>query len=138
MSQNCLFCKIVSGETPSVNVYEDNHTLAFLDLYPISKGHTLIIPKQHFENLEELPKKSFIHIFNTAQKISYALRKSIGAEGINLLQNNGLAAGQEIFHFHLHIIPRFNSDNHSWEWNKKCYDSNNEMSELANKMKAKI
>ncbi len=108
--QDCIFCKIVKGELPSEKIYEDDSVLAFLDINPVNIGHTLVIPKEHFENIHDLPEDTATHIMKIARKISDAIKKS-GADGTNISINNGKAAGQVVFHSHTHIIPRFIGDN---------------------------
>lgn len=107
---NCIFCKIINNEISSQKIYEDNTVLAFLDINPVNLGHTLVIPKKHFEDIHDIPEEIAAHIIKVAQKISVALKK-IGADGTNISINNGKAASQIIFHFHMHVIPRFIGDN---------------------------
>lgn len=108
---NCIFCKIIKGELPSSKIFEDNTLLAFLDIQPVNKGHVLIIPKQHKILIAELDNKILGDMISLANKINQAIRKSdIKSEGINLFLADGEAAGQEVFHVHLHIIPRFKKD----------------------------
>lgn len=106
---DCIFCKIVKGEIPSYKVYEDELILAFLDLNPVSIGHTLIIPKKHFENIKDIEDKVLFEINLRARELSKVLEEKLSCEGISLCQNNGL--GQEIKHYHLHLIPRYQNDN---------------------------
>lgn len=106
---DCIFCKIVKGEIPSYKVYEDELILAFLDLNPVSIGHTLIIPKKHFENIKDIEDKVLFEINLRAKELSKVLEEKLSCEGISLCQNNGL--GQEIKHYHLHLIPRYQNDN---------------------------
>ncbi len=106
---NCIFCKIVKGEIPSKKVFEDEHTLAFLDINPMSTGHTLVIPKKHAENVFEIDEKELAHVHAIAKKIAIQ-RKNEGAEGVNILQTNGAVAGQSVFHLHVHVIPRKTGD----------------------------
>ena len=101
---DCVFCKIVSGEIPTQKVYEDEHSLVFLDINPVSKGHTLVIPKTHYESLSHIPEKDFILYMQVVQKVVKALMKY--TEGVNVLENNGKDAGQLVPHVHFHIIPR--------------------------------
>ena len=108
--QDCIFCKIVKKEIPCEKIYEDEVVFAFLDINPVNIGHTLIIPKEHYENIFELPEDVAIHIMKITRKISSAIKKS-GADGINISINNGKAAGQVVFHSHTHVIPRFIGDN---------------------------
>jgi len=108
--EDCVFCKIVSGTFGSAKIWEDDQVLAFLDIKPLTKGHALIIPKQHVKDIFDLDPELLKKIAVTAQRISLAIKKSLQADGIRLSQSNGKAAGQEIFHFHLHVIPRYAND----------------------------
>ncbi|QQR76986.1 HIT family protein [Candidatus Nomurabacteria bacterium] len=108
--ESCIFCKIIKGEIPCTKVYEDEVGLAFLDVNPINPGHTLLIPKEHHENIHEMPDELLEKLMPTAKKIANAIKFSIGATGINIGQNNGTDAGQVIWHYHMHIIPRFAGD----------------------------
>ncbi len=110
MSTNCPFCKIVGGQAPASVVYEDSSILVFMDLNPASVGHTLIIPKEHWENICEIPEETLTKMTPIIKRISLAVKKTIGAEGISILQLNGKAAGQVVMHFHIHVIPRFIGD----------------------------
>jgi len=106
----CIFCKISNGDIPCFSVYENEHVIAFLDISPIAKGHTLVIPKKHYEDLLQTPDDMNGQLISAAKKIGAALKKQLGAEGFNLFQNNGSSAGQEVGHSHLHILPRFSGD----------------------------
>ncbi len=130
IEENCVFCKINRNEIPSLKVYEDDNTTAFLDINPNSRGHVLIIPKIHFENIYGLPVETWCHINITAQKIAIALKNALSADGINIIMNNESRAGQIIFHAHIHVIPRYND----FEDNKYTYIAG-EMEELAQKIK---
>ena len=105
----CIFCKIVNNEIPSYKVYEDESFLAFLDISQATKGHTLVIPKEHYQNIFELPENS--KIFNIVSKLAKAIKLATNADGINIINNNGTTAGQTVNHFHIHIIPRYENDN---------------------------
>jgi histidine triad (HIT) family protein len=113
----CIFCKIINKEIPSEKIYEDDLVFGFLDINPVNLGHSLLIPKEHFENMHEVPDDLASHIIKIAKKISKAIKKS-GAEGTVISMNNGSAAGQTVFHQHTHIIPRFEKDN-LLPWPKK-------------------
>jgi histidine triad (HIT) family protein len=104
---NCIFCKIIDGSIPSSKVYEDEHVLAFLDISQVTKGHTLVIPKIHKENIFELTEEIASHLFKVVPKISSAIKEQFEPVGLNLLNNNGEEAGQAVFHYHMHIIPRY-------------------------------
>ena len=104
---NCIFCKIANGEIPSSTIYEDDDFRVILDLGPAAKGHALILPKEHFKDVCELDEKTAARVLPLGAKIGTAMKKSLGCAGFNLVQNNGAAAGQTVFHFHVHIIPRY-------------------------------
>lgn len=110
MENNCIFCKIANGEIPSATLYEDEEFRVILDLGPASRGHALILPKKHAANLFELPDETAEKAIVLAKKIAGKLKEGLGADGINLVQNNGEAAGQTVFHFHMHLIPRYHGD----------------------------
>ncbi len=120
MDPNCLFCKIIKGEIPSAKVYEDEHSYAFLDIKPINLGHTLLLPKKHFANLYEIPDDALSRLAPTIKKLAIAVKKAVGADGINIGMNNDNAAGQLVFHAHIHIMPRFKNDGHQ-HWHGKQY-----------------
>ena len=110
MTNNCVFCKIAQGKLPSRKVYENRHILAFLTIEPISRGHLLIIPKKHFENIYDISESDLKEIIVAAKKIAGALKTSLGATGINILHASGKDAQQSVFHFHIHIVPRYEDD----------------------------
>jgi histidine triad (HIT) family protein len=101
----CIFCKIARGEIPAVKVHEDEHTLTFMDIQPASPGHTLVIPKAHAPNLLEIADADLIAATLTARRIARAVQQALAPDGIRLVQTNGAAAGQSVFHYHLHVIP---------------------------------
>ncbi|MBD1380705.1 HIT family protein [Metabacillus arenae] len=104
---NCIFCKIVNGEIPSSKVFENEHVVAFLDIGQVTKGHTLVVPKVHKENIYELTPELARNLFEVVPKISSSIKEQFNPIGLNLLNNNGEKAGQSIFHYHMHIIPRY-------------------------------
>lgn len=106
-SDNCIFCKIASGVIPSTTVYEDEDFRAILDLGPAAEGHTLILPKEHFDDVTELPEALAAKVLPVAAKIGMAMKAGLRCAGFNLVQNNGETAGQTVMHFHLHVIPRY-------------------------------
>lgn len=110
MTENCLFCKIISGEIPSKRVYEDDYVYAFLDIYPASEGHTLIAPKKHYNSFTDMDPEDVARLFEAARKITAAVEKAFSAEGSNIGINNGEVAGQEVPHVHVHVIPRKKGD----------------------------
>lgn len=108
---NCIFCKIAAGEIPSNTVYEDNDFRVILDLNPANEGHCLVLPKKHGQDIFELDCDTVSKGFGVAKKIAEAIQKAFNSDGVNILQNNGEAAGQTVGHFHIHIIPRKSGDN---------------------------
>ncbi|QPC45994.1 HIT family protein [Mangrovibacillus cuniculi] len=107
MSKECIFCKIINGDIPAAKVYEDENVLAFLDISQVTKGHTLVIPKVHQENIYELDPEVAANLFKVVPKIANAIKKAYNPIGLNVLNNNGEEAGQSVFHYHLHLIPRY-------------------------------
>ncbi|MEK3805793.1 HIT family protein [Bacillus sp. FSL H8-0547] len=103
----CIFCKIVNGEIPSAKVFENEHVVAFLDISQVTKGHTLVIPKVHKENIYELTPDIARNVFETVPKIANAIKEQFQPVGMNILNNNGEKAGQSVFHYHIHLIPRY-------------------------------
>ena len=112
MSESCVFCKIARKEAPASVAYEDEKVIAFMSVPPINIGHTLVVPKKHYENIYEIPEEEVAYLYKIVKKLSHAVQKAVNAEGIRLIQNNGTTAGQVIFHLHVHIIP-MNKD-HLW------------------------
>ncbi len=104
---SCIFCKIANGEIPSTTLYEDDLFRVILDLGPASRGHALILPKNHFKDVCELDENTAAKVLPLGAKIGSAMKKTLGCSGFNLVQNNGTSAGQTVFHFHMHIIPRY-------------------------------
>lgn len=113
---DCIFCKIANGEIPSRTLYEDEEFRVILDMGPATKGHALILPKEHADNLYELPEKTAGHAMILAKKMAAQMTEKLHCEGFNLVQNNGECAGQTILHFHLHLIPRYADDNQNLLW----------------------
>lgn len=131
---DCLFCKIVSGEVPSARVYEDEHSVAFLDIQPNNPGHTLLVPKAHARNILDMDTAAICTLIPALKKLSHAIKNAVYADGLNVAMNIEPAAGQIIFHAHIHIIPRFSSDGHR-HFEKRPYKSAEEMNEVAQKIK---
>ena len=118
MSDNsCIFCKIANGEIPSKSIYEDEDFKVILDLGPATKGHALILPKEHAVDLFELPEETAAKAMVLAKKLGKQMKENLHADGLNLVQNNGEAAGQTVKHFHLHLIPRYQNDGQNILWN---------------------
>ncbi len=114
---NCIFCKIANGEIPSKAIYEDNDFKVILDLGPATKGHALILPKEHAANLFELPDETASKVLVLAKKLGAQMKENLKADGMNLVQNNGEVAGQTVHHFHMHLIPRYENDGQKILWN---------------------
>ena len=108
--ENCIFCKIVRGELPSYKVYEDDKTIAFLDIHPVNAGHTLVVPKAHSTNIFDITPDDWAALAEVVRKLSIAVEKALGADGVNIGMNNREHAGQVVGHSHMHIIPRFEAD----------------------------
>ena len=133
--RDCIFCKIANKEIPATVVFEDDDLLVFMDIGPIIKGHALVIPKKHYDPVTKTPDDLLAKLHLTAKRIAQAQMNGLGADGVNIMQNNGTAAGQEVPHIHVHVIPRFEGDGHHWNWNAKKYDDFDEMAELADEMR---
>ena len=114
---NCIFCKLANGEIPTSTIYEDEAFRVILDASPATKGHALIIPKDHYENLYELDDELVPKVLVLAKKMIRKLTPILGCDGYNIVQNNGEAAGQTVFHFHMHLIPRYKKDKAGFGWN---------------------
>jgi histidine triad (HIT) family protein len=135
--ENCIFCKIAAGEIPSATVYEDNDFRAIMDISPAAKGHILILPKKHIANLFELDDDTASKAFIVARKVATALKEELNCDGINLQQNNGEAAGQTVFHFHIHLIPRYQNDSLNLSWSHETY-ADGEAAALAAKIAGRM
>ena len=122
MENHCIFCKIIEGEIPSSTIYEDDFFKVIMDISPAAKGHAIILPKKHSANLLELDDETATKALLVARKVARAIQAEFNCEGINLLQNNGEAAGQTVFHYHMHIIPRFTGDQVKTTWEHGKYE----------------
>ncbi len=131
---NCIFCKLANGDIPTNSIYEDDQFNVILDAGPATKGHALILPKEHADNLFDLPPETAAAAIRLAQKLGAGMVKKLDADGLNLVQNNGEAAGQTVMHFHLHLIPRFRSDGQKIGW-KPGEPSADAQKELCEKLK---
>ena len=133
--EDCIFCKIANGEIPSATVYEDDEFRAILDLGPASKGHALILPKNHFKDICEADDATAGKLFPLAAKIGAAMKKGLGADGFNIVQNNGSSAGQTVFHLHVHVIPRYEGGPTIVSWDPGKAESD-ELTKTADMIKA--
>ncbi len=134
----CIFCKIVRGEIPSNKVYESQDVVAFLDINPCSPGHTLLIPKKHYTSMMDMSDSDISEIFKQAKKLAPAIRASVQAQGFNIGVNDGLVAGQEVQHMHIHIIPRFSGDNGRSIQSVVRAGSKEPIASIANKIKDEL
>lgn len=132
MKNDCIFCAIAAGEIPSFKVYEDDFALAYLDINPFSRGHTLVIPKVHTEGLLDTGDEALAKIVSRVKKVAAHLRTALPCDGFNILQNNGEAAGQTVRHVHFHIVPRYGAEPISFENHKGDMD---ELKALADRLR---
>ncbi len=133
---NCIFCKISGGEIPSKTIYEDEEFRVILDISPATRGHALILPKEHYANLYEMPEDVAARVMKLAKRLAGHMTEALQCDGFNIMQNNGEAAGQTVFHFHMHLIPRYVGDGNE---TKLCWNhlelSQEEMEEIYQKLK---
>lgn len=134
---DCIFCKIANGEIPSATVYEDSICRVILDVNPANKGHALIIPKEHFDNIYSMDAETAAKIFIIATEVAKAQKAELNPDGLNILQNNGEAAGQTVFHFHMHLVPRYIKDNVTMTWIPGKADTE-ELSALSKALRKRI
>ncbi len=130
---NCVFCKIVAGDVPSTKIYEDDYTLAFLDIRPVNAGHTVVIPKEHFPAMGQTPDEILATTFVTAKKIMVAIRRATNCDYVALS-----VIGLDVPHFHIHLIPRHNSDALAHFWPTKSYENDALKQEVADKIKKEL
>jgi histidine triad (HIT) family protein len=116
MKDNCIFCKLANGVIPTNSIYEDEDFNVILDMGPATKGHALILPKEHADNLYELPDETAAKAMVLAKKLAIHMKEKLSCDGLNVVQNNGEAAGQTVLHYHLHLIPRYKDDNQHILW----------------------
>ncbi len=133
----CLFCKIIRGEIPSIKVYENHNSIAFMDIRPVNTGHILIVSKKHFEDMLAADDETIKDVAVAAKKVALAVKKALNPDGINLAANNGAAAGQVIFHLHWHIIPRLEGDGLRL-WPGRQDVTQEELKEAAEKIKKEL
>ena len=134
--KNCIFCQIVNKEVASKIIYENEYNIAFLDIFPIGEGHTIVIPKKHYNNIEVIPEKELIEIIKTVKYLSKLLHDKLNFDGYNILQNNFRAAGQVVQHFHFHIIPRNFNDSRFRLAIPREKASDNDLDQIMKKIKA--
>lgn len=134
---SCIFCKIAGGEIPSATIYEDENVRVILDIAPAAKGHAILLPKYHAANIFELPEEIAARIFAVVPKVARAIRDELGCDGMNIVQNNGEAAGQTVFHLHIHFLPRWKDDTVQVTWKQGSY-AEGEAAELAKRIAGRL
>lgn len=135
--KDCIFCKIANGEIPSATIYENSDVRVILDVSPANKGHALIIPKEHFKDIYDIDAVTAGKVFSLATEVARAMKSVLHCDGMNLVQNNGSIAGQTVFHFHLHLIPRYEGDQVDLHWTQG-ETTQAELQELAKEIRKKI
>lgn len=134
---NCIFCKIANGEIPSATIFENEDCRVILDIAPAAKGHAILLVKKHCPNIFEMDAETAGRIFSVVPKVAAAIKEATGCDGMNILQNNGPAAGQTVFHLHIHFIPRFDNDKVAVGWKPGAYEDG-EAAALAEKIAALV
>lgn len=135
---DCIFCKIVAGAIPAVRIFEDDHVLAFMDIGPLVRGHALVIPKAHHNPIFDTPDDVLAKVVAAVRRVARAQIDGLGADGVNVHQANGAAAGQVVPHLHFHVVPRFSNDGHHWNWTAHPYADPSEPAALAERIKAAL
>ena len=135
---DCIFCRIASGEIPSRKVYEDDLVLAFLDISPVSPGHVLVVPRAHHDAITSTPPDLAAHLLNVAQRIAAAQKKALGAAAVNVFTNDGALAGQSVFHTHFHVIPQYPDLHHDWNWSSTPYASPADAASFASRLSSAL
>lgn len=135
--ESCIFCKIVKGDIPSFTIYEDENVKVILDIAPAAKGHAILLVKKHVANVFELEGELAGKIFGVVPKVATAIKEELGCDGMNILQNNGVEAGQTVFHLHIHFIPRWKDDTVNIKWNPLGY-AEGEAVALAEAIKSRL
>lgn len=133
-SDNCIFCKIAAGEIPSKTLYEDEQFRVILDLGPAARGHALILSREHYANIYEIPDETAASAMKLAKKMAGIMTEKLHCDGFNIIQNNGVSAGQTVFHFHMHLIPRYENDGQTIGW-KPGEPTQEELEEIKNLIK---
>ena len=136
--KDCIFCKIIRGEIPSVKIYEDDLVYAFMDIAPINFGHTLVIPKEHHTSTATIPEATCGRMFHVGARIGIAITRALDADAFNLHLADGTCAGQVVMHAHLHVVPRSTDDSFHWNWRQLKYESDTVRDEIAEKMRRAV
>ncbi|HEX2615261.1 MAG TPA: HIT family protein [Nitrososphaera sp.] len=137
-AKSCIFCSIISGQQPGAQVYRDPNFLVIMDKYPINRGHTLVIPTKHYENLLQMPPVEVGRLYSIVPAVAKAVVSAVKADGFNVGQNNGIAANQIVPHVHVHIVPRFADDSPDGRWPARSVAPHDELTDVAKKIKDKI
>ncbi len=127
--EDCVFCKIVNGDIPSNTIYENSEFKVIMDISPATRGHVLILPKEHYKDIYDIDAETAGKLFQLAAVVARALKEVLNCDGLNILQNNGVIAGQTVFHFHMHLIPRYEGDDVTVKWEEHSMDAE-EMDQL--------
>ncbi len=136
--ESCPFCRIIRGESQAQILFETLHSVSFLDINPINFGHALVVSREHFRDFSEVPDDDLVDIVTALRKVSRAIVESVHPAGFNIFNNNGLAAGQSVFHFHFHVAPRYDGDGLKIRPQLKAYESPEQMAEYAMRIRDKI
>ncbi|MCL4336683.1 MAG: HIT family protein [Candidatus Thermoplasmatota archaeon] len=134
-SEQCVFCRDVIRDRKASIIYENNNVLAFMDIAPVEPGHVLVVPREHYVNILDIDEWSYLEVHRVAKQLSPAIIRAVGGEAVNIGQNNGACANQRVFHYHLHIIPRF--CDRRLDWSRRIVREN-ELDEVAEKIRAEI
>ena len=134
---SCIFCKIIKGEIPSSTIYEDENVKVILDIAPAAKGHAILLVKEHVANIFELSPETAGKVFSVVPKVAAAIKEELGCDGMNILQNNGVEAGQTVFHLHIHFIPRWKEDAVNIKWEPLGY-GDGEAAKLAEALRVRL
>lgn len=138
MSKPCIFCSIIAGQEPSVQIHSDNGFLVLMDKYPINPGHALVMPTKHYETLLQMPPAEVGKLYSLVPTIAKAIISAVKADGFNVGQNNGIAANQIVPHVHVHIVPRFHDDSPDGKWPSRRVASQEDITKIAQKIKDEI
>jgi histidine triad (HIT) family protein len=138
MSKSCIFCSIISGQEPCVQIHRDNGFLVLMDKYPINPGHALVMPTKHYETLLQMPPAEVGKLYSLVPTIARAIISAVKADGFNVGQNNGIAANQIVPHVHVHIVPRFDDDSPDGKWPSRRVTSQEDIVKIAQKIKLEI
>jgi histidine triad (HIT) family protein len=138
MSKPCIFCSIIAGQEPSVQIHSDNGFLVLMDKYPINPGHALVMPTKHYETLLQMPPAEVGKLYSLVPTIAKAIISAVKADGFNVGQNNGIAANQIVPHVHVHIVPRFHADSPDGKWPSRRVASQEDIAKIAQKIKDEI